>query len=167
MTRLNPYANGSIQKYFHRSFWIATDILKSNLQTDSDMNVIPIYAAILGIIFFILSVRIILLRRSLKIGLGDSGNPIVLRAMRVHSNFAEYVPLCLVLLGFAEFQGTLPMAVHALGSGLVLGRILHAYGVSQPKEDFRFRVTGMALTLTCLLLTCGTLIFNFLRSGII
>ena len=126
------------------------------------MNIVPIYAAFLGLIFFILSIRIIRLRRSLKIGIGDSGNPIVLRAMRVHSNFAEYVPLCLVLLGFAELQGTLPIVVHILGAGLVLGRILHAYGVSQTEEDFRFRVAGMALTFTCLLSTCATLIFNFL-----
>lgn len=129
------------------------------------MNVVPIYAAFLGIIFFILSIRIIRLRRSLKIGIGDSDNPIMLRAMRVHSNFAEYVPLCLVLLGFAELQGTPPIIVHFLGVGLVLGRILHAYGVSQTKEDFRFRVSGMALTFTCLLTTCTTLVFNFLRNS--
>lgn len=125
------------------------------------MNIVPIYAALLGMIFFILSIRIIGLRRSLKIGIGDSGNPIMLRAMRVQANFAEYVPLCLVLLGFAELQGTLPIVLHILGSGLVLGRILHAYGVSQAKENFRFRVFGMALTFTCLLLTCTTLVFNF------
>lgn len=125
------------------------------------MNIVPIYAAILGIIFFVLSIRIIGLRRSLKIGIGDSGNPTMLRAMRVHSNFAEYVPLCLVLLGFTELQGTLPIILHILGSGLVLGRVLHAYGVSQTKENFRFRVSGMALTFTCLLSTCATLGFNF------
>lgn len=126
------------------------------------MNIVPIYAAFLGLIFFVLSIRIIRLRRSLKIGIGDSGNPTILRAMRVHSNFAEYVPLCLVLLGFAELQGTLPIIVHILGLGLVLGRILHAYGVSQTKENFRFRVAGMALTFTCLLSTCAVLVFNFL-----
>lgn len=130
------------------------------------MNIVPIYAALLGIIFFILSIRVVRLRRSLKIALGDSSNPIMLRAMRVQSNFAEYVPLCLILLGFAELQGTLPIVMHILSIGLLLGRILHAYGVSQTKENFRFRVTGMALTFTCLLSTCVTLIFNFLRNSI-
>ena len=124
------------------------------------MAIVPLYAAILGILFFILSIRIIGLRRSLQIGIGDSGNPKMLRAMRVHSNFAEYVPLCLVLLGYAELQGTLPLILHGLGCVLVLGRILHAYGVSQTQENFRFRVSGMALTFTCLLSTCGVLIFN-------
>ncbi|MBD2108087.1 MAPEG family protein [Nodosilinea sp. FACHB-13] len=130
------------------------------------MNIVPIYAALLGIVFFILSIRVVRLRRSLKIALGDSSNPIMLRAMRVQSNFAEYVPLCLILLGFAELQGTFPIVMHVLGIGLLLGRILHAYGVSQTKENFRFRVIGMALTFTCLLSTCVTLIFDFLRTSI-
>lgn len=82
--------------------------------------------------------------------------------MRAHANFAEYVPLCLVLLGIAEIQSTLPIVVHILGSVLVLGRLLHSYGVSQTKENFRFRVVGMALTFTCLLGTCAVLIGNFL-----
>lgn len=139
--------------------------INSNQKRETDVNVVPIYAGFLGIIFFILSIRIIRLRRSLKIGIGDSGDPMMLRAMRVHSNFAEYVPLCLILLGFAELQGTLPIIMHILGSGLLLGRLLHAYGMSQTKENFRFRVSGMALTFTCLLSTCTTLIFNFLRSS--
>ena len=124
------------------------------------MNIVPIYAAILGILFFGLSIRIIRLRRSLNIGLGDDSNPIMLRAMRVHSNFAEYVPLCLILLGFAELQGTWPIILHVLCIALVLGRLLHAYGVSQVQENFRFRVSGMTFTFTCLLLTCVTLAFN-------
>ncbi|MBD1876117.1 MAPEG family protein [Nodosilinea sp. FACHB-131] len=129
------------------------------------MTIVPTYAALLGIIFFIVSIRIVRLRRSLKIGIGDNNDPIMLRAMRVQSNFAEYVPLCLILLGFAELQGTLPAILHLLSIGLLLGRILHAYGVSQTKENFRFRVSGMALTFTCLLSTCATLIFNFLRNS--
>ncbi|MGK7888485.1 MAG: MAPEG family protein [Leptolyngbyaceae cyanobacterium] len=124
------------------------------------MKIIPIYAALLGVMLFILSIRIISLRRSLKIGIGDDGNPTILRAIRVHSNFVEYVPLCLVLLGFAEFQGTVPIALHVLGTTLVLGRILHAYGVSQTKENLRFRVSGMALTFTCLLSSCLVLAIN-------
>ncbi|NET01459.1 MAG: glutathione metabolism protein [Sphaerospermopsis sp. SIO1G2] len=131
------------------------------------MNIVPIYAALLGILFFILSIRIIGLRRSLKIGIGDSGNSTIIRAMRVHSNFSEYVPLCLLLLGFVEFQGTFPIVLHILGSGLVLGRILHAYGVSQTQENFRFRVSGMALTFTCLITSCGILVFNFFTNQIL
>jgi len=51
---------------------------------------------------------IIQLRRSLQIALGDAGNEALLRATSVHANFAEYVPLCLILLYLAEGQGAHP-----------------------------------------------------------
>jgi uncharacterized membrane protein YecN with MAPEG domain len=38
----------------------------------------------------------------MHIAIGDAGNPEMLRAMRVHSNFAEYVPLSLLLIYFVE-----------------------------------------------------------------
>ncbi len=117
------------------------------------MNVTPLYGALLGLMFFALSVRTLRLRRRLGIAIGDSGNPLMLRAMRVHSNFAEYVPLCLVLLYLVEAQGAGKLLVHVLGLALLLGRIFHAYGVSQAKEDFRFRVAGMTLTFLVLILS--------------
>jgi uncharacterized membrane protein YecN with MAPEG domain len=68
------------------------------------------------------------------------------RAIRVHANFSEYVPLALILVTFAEIQHFPPPVIHALCLMLITGRMSHAYGVSQQKEDFRFRVAGMALT---------------------
>ena len=65
----------------------------------------------------------------------------------MHSNFAEYTPITLLLLYFLEEQGAIPgLLLNALCFIFLVGRILHAYGVSQVKEDFRFRVTGMVLT---------------------
>jgi len=48
----------------------------------------------------------------------------MLRAMRVHSNFAEYVPLALLLIYFGEVQGGLEFMVHAAL------RIFAGYGLS-------------------------------------
>ena len=48
------------------------------------MHILPIYAALLGLVFFFLSARTIGLRRKLKIGIGASDSPEMLRAMRVH-----------------------------------------------------------------------------------
>ena len=77
----------------------------------------------------------------------------MLRAMRVHANFAEYVPFALLLIFLVESSGANPLVVHALGVALLVARLSHAYGVSQQKENFRFRVLGMATTLTVLLLS--------------
>ena len=82
----------------------------------------------------------------------------MLRAMRVHSNFAEYVPLSLLLLFFVEASGANPLFLHALGASILAGRISHAFGVSQIKEQYAFRVLGMALTLTPIIIAAVRLL---------
>ncbi len=114
------------------------------------MFITPFYAAILGFLFIIVSVRTLRLRRKLQIPLGDGGNPEMLRAMRVHANFAEYVPLSLLLMFMFEAVSALQGPAHFFGICLLLGRISHAYGVGQTSEDYRYRVFGMAMTLTAL-----------------
>ena len=111
------------------------------------MHVVALYAALLALLFVGLSVRTLRLRRRLRIAIGDAVNVAMLRAMRVHSNFAEYVPLSLVLLYLVEESGATPLFIHVLGTSLLFGRVVHAFGVSQVEENFRFRVLGMALTL--------------------
>ncbi len=98
--------------------------------------------------FLALSVRTLRMRRHLKIAIGDAGNQAMLRAKRVHSNFAEYVPLSLLLIYFVETNGAHAMLVHFLRLCLLIGRASHAYGVSQVKENYAFRVFGMAMTFT-------------------
>jgi uncharacterized membrane protein YecN with MAPEG domain len=122
------------------------------------MRILPIYASLLAVLFVYLSIRTIRLRRALSIGLGHADNPRMLRAMRVHANFAEYVPLALILIFLVETSVTSVLFVHALGAGLLIARLSHAYGVSQHPEDFRFRVFGVATTFTVLLTCAGYLL---------
>jgi uncharacterized membrane protein YecN with MAPEG domain len=110
-----------------------------------------IYAAVLALMFVGLSIRTLGMRRRLGIAIGDAGNPEMLRAMRVHSNFSEYVPLGLLLMLLVAASGAHPMLAHFLGLTLLAGRIAHAYGVSHSRENYRFRVSGMALTFTSLI----------------
>ena len=129
------------------------------------MQVPSLYAALLTFLFVALSIRTLKLRGRLKIGLGDAGNDQMLRAMRVHANFAEYVPLGLVLLFLTHSQGAHVLFLHGLGSCLLIGRLSHALGVSQVKEDYRFRVVGMALTFVALLSSSAFLLFSFGRAA--
>jgi uncharacterized membrane protein YecN with MAPEG domain len=128
------------------------------------MPVTSFYAALLALLFVALSVRTLRLRRRLRIAIGDAGNPQMLRAMRVHSNFAEYVPLSLIALLLVETQGAAAWLVSGLGLCLLCGRISHAYGVSQPNETFHFRVAGMALTFTTLVAAALYLLTNAIRT---
>jgi uncharacterized protein len=128
------------------------------------LKITPLYAALLAIVFVVLSIRTIRLRRRLQVAIGDGGNPQMLRAMRVQANFAEYVPFALLLLSFAELQGATALRLHLLAACLVVGRISHAYGVSQLKEKFAFRITGMVLTFVCLLSSASVLLLPYLQA---
>lgn len=114
------------------------------------IRVSALYAAILALLFIVLSVRTLRLRKRLRIAIGDGGNQSMLRAIRVHSNFAEYVPLTLLLIVLVEMTGGSALFVHALGISLVAGRVSHAIGVSQLRETYTFRVVGMTLTFLAL-----------------
>jgi len=120
------------------------------------MMITPLYAALLALLFVVLSFRTLLLRRKLGVAIGAGENPVLARAIRVHANFAEYVPIALLLIAFLEVQINARLLVHGLCIALIVGRILHAYGVSQVEENFRLRVSGMILTL-------GTIIYAALR----
>jgi hypothetical protein len=115
------------------------------------MYVTPIYAALAALLFSRLSVRVLSLRRSLGVPIGDGGNPEILRAMRVHANFAEYTPITLLMIFMLELSGAPLPLIHALGLSLLAGRLSHAIGVSQFDEDYRYRVVGMAMTFTPLI----------------
>ena len=93
------------------------------------MHVTALYASLLTPLFVILSVRVIAMRRDTGAPLGDGGNPELLRSMRVHANFAEYVPLALILLGLAESLHTSVWLLHCFGWALLIGRLSHAIGV--------------------------------------
>lgn len=108
--------------------------------------VTSLYAALFAVFFLILSARVARTRAKTLTALGDGGDPVLLRRIRVQGNCAEYGPLALLLMGLAEIQGAPGLLVHALGTMLLGGRLLHAYGVSQVDELIRFRVCGMTLT---------------------
>src|SRR5437868_13475935 len=108
--------------------------------------VVPVYAAVLAFIYIVLALRVIRMRQSARVGIGTVGNAVLERTMRVHANFAEYVPFALLLATFVEMQGEPAWRVHLLCLALVAGRLIHAFGVSQERENFRLRVLGMTIT---------------------
>ena len=118
------------------------------------MTIAPVtslYAAVLAFLFVYLSVRVIGRRRTARVALGLGGDRDLERRARVQANFAEYVPLALVLLLLAELAGLPRLLLHAAGAAFVIGRILHAIGVSGEPEDFRLRTAGIATTFIVIL----------------
>ena len=115
------------------------------------MRVTALYAALLALLFLVLSFRTIGVRRARKVEIGDGGDKELLRRMRVHANFAEYVPIALILMGAAETLALAPMALHGIGATLLVGRITHAYALSQTPHVMPLRVFGMVATFAAII----------------
>ena len=127
------------------------------------MIVTPLYAGLLALLFFVLSLRVVAMRGT-GISLGDGGNPAMLRRMRGHGNFAEYVPLILVMMGVLELSHYSAYLLHAMGVTLVIARLLHGYALSFTQK-FKFgRFWGTLLTYI-VMVTAGVLcVYQGLRA---
>jgi uncharacterized membrane protein YecN with MAPEG domain len=126
------------------------------------LAVTPIYAALLGGLYLILSARVIAFRLGHNLSLGDDGNENMTRRIRAHGNAAEYIPIGVLFLVIAELMGTPAIALHLAGLAFFAGRSLHAYGLSAKEQNFKFRKIGMILTL----LTLALLSFGLLVHGL-
>jgi uncharacterized membrane protein YecN with MAPEG domain len=106
-------------------------------------------AGLLGLIYLALTVGVVRGRFALKLMLGDgAGSPKgdgLFVAVRAHANFAEYVPLALILLGGIEWAGAPRLLCIVLAAMLIIGRIAHPLGMGRPSPN-PFRAGGAMLT---------------------
>ena len=117
-------------------------------------TIVPTYAAVLVLIFVLLSVRVIQMR-----ALGHGNNPVMERRIRVHGNFAEYVPLALLLLLCMELQSQSRILIHVLCIALIAARVVHAIGVTPVKENFPMRVASVLTTFAVLIVASVMLLY--------
>lgn len=127
-----------------------------------ELSTTPLYASILALVYVYLSFRTLGLRRANKIAIGDGNNVTLQRAIRVHANFSEYVPMALILITYIEILKFNAILINVLCLSLLIGRISHAYGVSKLQEDFKFRVFGMAMTFSAIVMSSILLILRVL-----
>lgn len=115
------------------------------------MNITPLYAGLLAILFLALSYRVVQ-RRGHGVSLGDGGDTDLLRRIRGHGNFTEYVPLILLMMLMLELGGTTaPWVLHLIGITLVLARLLHGISLSFTTHWKFGRFYGTLLTFVLLL----------------
>ncbi len=123
-----------------------------------------LYAGLLAFWFLILSIRVISGRTGKgNPSLGDGGDSNMLRRIRGHGNFAEYVPITLMLIGFLEISGQASWVIHTIGSTLLIGRVLHGYALAFTPDYVFGRSAGIALSL--LALGCASMLSIY--SGIV
>ena len=83
-----------------------------------------------------------------KVNMGDGGNPDVIAAMRAHANFVEYTPFILILLALIELAWGSPLWLWIVSAVYLIGRILHALGMTGGHKG---RMIGTVVTFLALL----------------
>ncbi len=128
-----------------------------------NLTITPMYAGMLGIILLVLSIRVVaVVRAKGNVLYGDGGNPDFTTVMRGQANFVEYVPLILILIAMAEAGGTSSTWVHAMGGALVVGRVLHPFGLTNAPGINPLRFVGTNLTWITLLASSIFVLLNSL-----
>jgi hypothetical protein len=125
------------------------------------------YLAVLALIYALLAVNVVRLRRRNRAAFGDAGNPALRSAIRAHGHFAEYVPITALMIAMLEMSGVAGWRVHILMAALVVSRLLHPVGIYAAPGTFAFRmgrVGGMTLAVT-LLITCAIAILVRISRG--
>lgn len=105
-----------------------------------------LYAAFAGLMLLALAALVVRARWRYRTPFGVGSEPGMERAVRVHANFIEYVPLALVLMLLAELNGVDGTALHGAGIVLLASRGLHAFGLSRSAGRSFGRFYGTAGT---------------------
>ncbi|TRW50113.1 glutathione S-transferase [Aliidiomarina halalkaliphila] len=122
------------------------------------LPITSLFAALLTLLFIVLSIRIIRLRWSNRVGIGWGESKDLEVAVRIHGNFVEYVPLALILLALIEFTGANAMLLYGLGGLLFVARINHAIGLTRSVGPTIYRTIGVLGTFAMLLVSAAYLI---------
>jgi uncharacterized protein len=118
-----------------------------------------IIAVALAVVNLWLSIRTGQARRAAKVSVGDGDNPLLVARMRAHANFIEYVPMALILMALIESAGGSGQLLWLLGIALVVGRLLHPFGMERPSPN-PLRTIGILLTY---LVTIALIVWAIIR----
>ncbi|MCJ2040924.1 MAPEG family protein [Methylobacterium sp. J-059] len=123
------------------------------------------YAGLFALIYVGLSAWVVASRVSSDTLHGDGGNEALEKRIRTQGNFGEYVPLALILVALLEAGGGGPTLERTLLIVLLVGRVLHPFGMFTAKNSpmqFACRGGGILATLGVIAVAA---VFLLLRAG--
>ena len=97
-----------------------------------------------------LGLRVSRLRRQYTVSLGHGGKSALATRTRSHSNFLEYTPFFLILLGLVEMARGSELWLWGAAILFILARLLHPFGMDKPERVW-MRTVGVAVTWAVLL----------------
>lgn len=120
-----------------------------------------VFAAVTGILLLVLSIQVVKFRLKYRKGLGVTEDRDFEAAVRAHANLVEYAPLALIMLAIAELNGVASGLIYWTGMALVVGRILHAWGMINGRGGpHKARMVGILLTWLAIVATAVFLLWN-------
>jgi uncharacterized membrane protein YecN with MAPEG domain len=123
---------------------------------------LALYTGLNAILLVVLALNTGLRRGAQKaIEPGAVGDSALTRAIRAHGNFAENVPLALIVLAALALTNTAALPIHVLGATFTIARIVHAFGMMQAKHPNALRLIGNVLTWLMLLAGGGLCLLRF------
>ena len=117
-------------------------------------------AAILAIFQMLLMAIVVLTRAKYKVGISDGGHADLARRIRSHANLIENAPIFLIVLTLLEISGMNQTVLIVLAAIFILGRLAHAYIVSQTSEAHLLRVFGGLSTALTTITAAGLLLWQ-------
>jgi uncharacterized membrane protein YecN with MAPEG domain len=112
-------------------------------------TVTALYAGLLALVYLVLCGWVSAGRLRGNILHGDGGDRSFAKRIRAHANFAEYVPMILVMAALLEAGGTTAAAMHALLAPLLVARILHPFGMlARPASLGQYALRGLPAAAT-------------------
>jgi uncharacterized membrane protein YecN with MAPEG domain len=115
------------------------------------------YILPLGIIWFVLWVRVVQMRSKLHTSIGDGGNSELHLRIRQFGNFIEWVPFVLVLMIVSELQGTKALWLNIAGLLLVIGRLIHPFGLKIENDAHILRILGNSSNMIAAIILLSTI----------
>ena len=110
-----------------------------------------LYALPLGAIYLALWMDIARTRGAMKVSIGDAGDTTLLLRIRRHGSFVEWVPMVLIMMMLGEGLGAPAMYLHVSGALLLLGRLVHPFGLKADNAAHPLRYLGNSSNILALL----------------
>ncbi len=121
------------------------------------------YLAVLALLYAALAIQVVRLRRKNLAGFGDADNAQLRSAIRAHAHFAEYVPIIALMVATLEMSGLPDAIIHGLMGTLLIGRLLHPFGMYAKSGTWAFRigrVWGMTITMIVMIACAGLILWR-------
>lgn len=115
------------------------------------LNATGIWLGVFTVFYILLALHVVRMRWVTKTGLGVGEDRRMLKAVRIHGNFSEYIPLMILSIALLEIRGISSQWIHTLFCAAFLGRVLICIGITKTSNFSIPRFSGNNLTFMTLL----------------